>query len=221
MKQELDKRIYFDNNTHDAVKVLSGTYKGRDYVISSVAGYYPCAYVESNVNYYELNPYIIPEVHCGFTYFGGLAHIKGLDETTQRRRFVGWDYGHIGDYNRRFPNEGDTSYTLADIVSNIQDVIDILISTETAIKEQSSLITDEEKECLKAVIAPYKNQVKYIVKTYSGEDYIKDISRIEQLDICIENFLGKQIITLPKFIEGTAYRGMKIDKKYNLEDVLY
>ena len=219
MKKDIDNRIYFKTDNYDVVKVISGTYRDRDYVISSVAGRYPCAYIESNVNYYRLDPYMISDAHGGLSYFGGINHVKGLDESIYRKLFIGWDYGHEGEYNTHFPNDDDVSYTVEDIVEDIEKVINFIVELESSIKEKSRLITDEERDYLRAVVAPYKNEVKYIIKTNVGTDDKIDRD-LERINICIDGYFGEEIVSLPKFFSTTKYTGMTLNRKYNL-DILY
>lgn len=71
------------------------------------------------------------------------------------------------------------------------------------------ILTDKEKAYLSAVIKPFRDRVKYIVKyIYSTEN--------EFLTICLKN---DKDIMLPNFIRRTMYKGMKTDKEYTLEEL--
>lgn len=110
-----------------------GTYKGKDYVIVSIMGNHPCAYVNSNIDYSD--DYDTP-AHCGFTFYGSLSHWENkvtLDEETKqffKRCFIGWDYGHAGDYTYGFHLKDDKKWTTEEILENVKEVIDWIIIKE-------------------------------------------------------------------------------------------
>lgn len=80
------------------------------------------------------------------------------------------------------------------------------------LSEYKGQILDEtEREYLSAVIKPFRNRVKYIVKTYG-------VSEARQfIRIVIGNL---DFINLPTFNKNTGmYRGMEVDKLYSLEEL--
>ena len=72
------------------------------------------------------------------------------------------------------------------------------------------VLDDVEKEYLSAVIKPFRNRVKYIVKTY-GVSEARQFIRIIMRDCEYSN--------LPFFKGGTMYNGMKVDKQYTLQEL--
>ena len=72
------------------------------------------------------------------------------------------------------------------------------------------ILDDVEKEYLSAVIKPFRNRVKYIVKTY-GVSEARQFIRIIMHDGEYSN--------LPFFKGGTMYNGMKVDKQYTLQEL--
>ena len=72
------------------------------------------------------------------------------------------------------------------------------------------ILDDVEKEYLSAVIKPFRNRVKYIVKTY-GVSEARQFIRIIMRDCEYSN--------LPFFKGGTMYNGMKVDKQYTLQEL--
>lgn len=72
-----------------------------------------------------------------------------------------------------------------------------------------TILTDEEKAYLSAVIKPFRNEVECIVKYMFSEEK-------EFLAICLHN--GEEI-TLPIFIRRTMYKGMKSRKEYTLKEL--
>lgn len=73
-----------------------------------------------------------------------------------------------------------------------------------------NILTNEEKEYLKVVLKPFKNDVLYICKTKPLPNNKKEFIRIE---------LKNDSMIFPNFTENTIYKGMKINKKYTLKDL--
>ena len=71
------------------------------------------------------------------------------------------------------------------------------------------ILDDAEKRYLKGVIRPFRDKVLYIAKRS-----IMD-RRKEQIYIDLTH----DVITLPCFMKGTMYKGMKTDKEYTLEEL--
>lgn len=71
------------------------------------------------------------------------------------------------------------------------------------------ILTDKEREYLKAVIKPFRNRVVWIKK----QDYYPDGQYIK-----IE--IKKDVpVVFPLFEENKYYKGMEVDKKYTLEEL--
>lgn len=117
-KNEVD---YKDNKS----KILSiGEYKGKVFVVLMLKNLWPCAYVESNINYYENNNGD-ESAHCGFTFYNTLLH--WLNEFPEykdilSKKYVGWDYGHYTDYSPDINIYG-IPWTIDEILNNIEEVI--------------------------------------------------------------------------------------------------
>ena len=76
-------------------------------------------------------------------------------------------------------------------------------------KENKSILTDDEKEYLNAVIKPFKNQVEYINKSENGGfgEYAIFIA------------LQERTIKIPICINDMLYSNMIINKQYTLEEL--
>ena len=138
------KEMEYGNNKFEILD--KGNYKGKDYVILNMRGSHPCAYVQSNINYYDREKYpgYDEPAHCGFTFYNTLSHWQykvNLDEETKKlfnKYFVGWDYGHFGDYTAPFfdyPEEllstEDKKWTTKEILDNVKEVIEWMIGKES------------------------------------------------------------------------------------------
>lgn len=74
------------------------------------------------------------------------------------------------------------------------------------------ILDDEEKKYLSAVIKPFRKDVEYIVK----------LPKFEWIQEAIYIHIGRSWrgnIELPTFKKGAMYKGMKIDKRYTLEEL--
>ena len=85
---------------------------------------------------------------------------------------------------------------------------DILIGTRKIIK---SILTEKEKEYLSAVIKPFKDKVKYIVK----QQGFKDDKKLSVEFIII--YVDDEKLILPSYDKGTLYKDMKLAEKYTVE----
>ena len=80
------------------------------------------------------------------------------------------------------------------------------------------ILTDKEKAYLKAVIAPVKDKVKWIIKT--AFLLKKEGDREKKLYACIIVKIGNYSdIFLYTFEADTEYKGMELDKEYTLEEL--
>ena len=74
-------------------------------------------------------------------------------------------------------------------------------------EESTSILTDEEKAYLSAVIKPFRGEVETIEKT--------SFAGYEQLQISD----GDTIMAFPCFEKGTMYKGMEKDRDYTLKEL--
>ena len=80
--------------------LATGEHRGVKFYVCNINGSHPTAYIRIpknkplwSVDYFECDEYI--KVHCGFTY--ARDNLAGV-ENNDRSWFIGWDYGHHGDY---------------------------------------------------------------------------------------------------------------------------
>ena len=83
---------------------------------------------------------------------------------------------------------------------------------------EKSILTTSEKEYLSNVIKPFRKKSpitigKHVSGYVTDEEYII----IWVSDIDIPDL--KETITFPYFKAGEMYRGMEVDKEYNLEEL--
>lgn len=85
------------------------------------------------------------------------------------------------------------------------------IFTEWANSEYKEQILDEvEKAYLSAVINPFRDKVKYMLKNSLNEEFIS---------IVLEDKERREYFNFPYFKKGTMYKGMEINKRYTLEEL--
>lgn len=81
------------------------------------------------------------------------------------------------------------------------------VSLESIVHPQ--ILDDAERRYLKGVIRPFRDKVLYIAK--------RSIMDRRKEHIYID--LTHDVITLPCFMKGTMYKGMKTDKEYTIEEL--
>ena len=83
---------------------------------------------------------------------------------------------------------------------------------KTIYKRKEPILDNKEKEYLSSVIRPFRDKVKYIVKSNC---FIKDFISI----FLYNDFKDIEGIEFPYFQKDTMYKKMKVDKEYTLEEL--
>ena len=76
--------------------------------------------------------------------------------------------------------------------------------------EKTKLLTDEERDYLKSVLKPFRNEVYCVFKS---------TSLINKQGEYICAYVGQDVFVSPQFKKGTKYKNMELDKKYTLEEL--
>lgn len=84
-----------------------------------------------------------------------------------------------------------------------------LYELKTIYERKEEILDKEEKEYLSNMIRPFRDRIKFIVK-YDNPD--------EEVEF-IYIGLNTDCAHLPIFENGTMYKGMKVNKKYTLEEL--
>ena len=74
---------------------------------------------------------------------------------------------------------------------------------------EESILDEVEKEYLRGVIKPFRSRVKYIEKVVS----LSGSAQFIRIGLC-----GDYMI-FPYFEKGSMYKGMKLNRKYSLEEL--
>lgn len=77
---------------------------------------------------------------------------------------------------------------------------------------KESILNDKEREYLAAVIRPFKKHVCTVCKKY-----VQSCSGLSYEYIVVK--LGTERWGFPKFVEGTMYKGMELEREYSLEEL--
>lgn len=80
---------------------------------------------------------------------------------------------------------------------------------ETVFERKEEILDNTEKNYLRSVIRPFRDKVKTIEKDIMDDK--------EYICINLKNWLDT--FTLPRFKKGAMYKGMKVNKKYTLEEL--
>lgn len=84
-----------------------------------------------------------------------------------------------------------------------------MVDFKYEIKAKKPILDDVEKEYLSNVIKPFKNRILSIKKVESY--YLKESIEIVLMD--------NDALYFPFFKKGTMYKGMEVNKNYNLEEL--
>lgn len=128
-----------ENNTAEMPSyiVKKETYKNHLYIIFSIEGRHPTAYVSVNesekwfdMDYNKISAFWIGcRPHGGFTFSG---YVSTEFEETEDTYWVGWDYAHFGDYlsyplnSLNLITQGAKQWTIEEIESECKKVIDYM-----------------------------------------------------------------------------------------------
>lgn len=126
----MDDRIYYKTDLEKVECVNCGVYRGRHWIISSVAGDHPCAYIESKNDYSNGEKDFA--AHGGINFCGGVAHIQNVPRAFRNLKYNGWDYAHYDDFEFR-TGWGEQQYTVEEIVNEIEMVIDGIVNYEAVL----------------------------------------------------------------------------------------
>ena len=185
MKMKPMQYIYDPKNPIREI-LYEGDYEGYHFYIVSY-GMHPCAYVEIpndhpwfERDYMEgdMDDYI--NCHGGVTFTDTLHHVLG-EAASKGRWFIGWDYGHVGDFEAYYLDDptlsksflDDKKWTTEEIYEEVKDVINQLNNNMDKILE--SIYGKEE--VIKVVTDEYliaeslKNNVRVNVSTRTVEFY--------------------------------------------------
>lgn len=119
------------------------------------------------------------------------------------------------DYKYKITKDGMFMYSgfASDWYSANHILLGVLIGKYEIIKP---ILDDVEKEYLKAVIKPFRDTVKTIIKIDLNHEGVCEFIRIDH-DEYYSRLLGT--INLPNFKKGTMYKGMEAGKEYSLTDL--
>ena len=120
--------------------LMRGSEKGFDWVIVARQDF-PCSYVRIPAGHrmyqkdfgkiWNDDDYYI-KCHGEITWAGPFPD-KKLIQPDEVVWWIGWDYGHAGDYNASFPSTGDRKWTIEELTSHVKDVITQLSEMEPLI----------------------------------------------------------------------------------------
>lgn len=127
-------------NTRIKEILYEDDYLGYHFLIVSY-GSHPCAYIEIPKThrwygklYYRDEELEDIECHGGLTYSDNLSHVLGKEEANGRW-FIGWDYGHSGDYAADYSTrpgflDDSKKWTTKEIFEEVKNVIEQIIKID-------------------------------------------------------------------------------------------
>ena len=119
-----------------------------------------------------------------------------------------WKISHVGD-NDMIIYTTDNSFEPKVITG--QQYLKLTIQHNNQLLAEMSPLDKEERKYLKAIIKPFRDKVKYIMR-------VKDIN-LDENYILISFNRASDCITLPNFNRDKMYKGMKEGVKYSIEEL--
>lgn len=141
----------------------------------------------------------------------------------QAKHFLWNEYFHLkGEHKDDFFNSGLVIYwksNLKHLENSDFDVVKVYedFTLQKVLWERKpEVLTEEEKEYLTNLIKPFRNQFRGLEKKYSEEKN----SNYLVLDVVdFQDAKEDDSIYMPNFENGSAYRGLKTDKYYTLDEL--
>lgn len=118
------KEMIYSNRKENPKVLYIGEYKGHKFVILSL-GSHPTAYVENKMAITDYHDCRLDNVcvHGGFTY----CDTGYWNSESKKTLWLGWDYGHLGDYYYTDPPYPGKQWTTTEIYNEVKSVIDQII----------------------------------------------------------------------------------------------
>lgn len=130
-----------------------------------------------------------------------LSEFLEVPEGVEFRIYKGSDVYKIENNTLKFKDDSSKEWTDSGLSINNVKKFEITILPK-------QILTDAEKEYLKAVIKPFKDRIEYITK-YTDNYY-------EHITIFLP---GNTPLCFPKFERGKSYKGMKSNNPYKIEEL--
>ena len=133
----MENEIYYDGDNKTITLVEEGRIENYKYIITSIGGSHPCAYIVLDKNdskYKEISIGDYDIVHGGITYCED--YLTNLVDEEEEKWVIGWAYAHEGDYvSKQLPysilissvsdwfNQQGKKYTKKEIKQDIKKLI--------------------------------------------------------------------------------------------------
>lgn len=92
----------------------------------------------------------------------------------------------------------------------VKEELKILNQIKKELEEKEAVLDDAERDYLKSVLKPFRNEVYCVFKS---------TSLINKQGEYICAYVGQDVFVSPQFKKGTMYKNMELDKKYTLEEL--
>ena len=144
------------------------------------------------------------------SYMKQLAEILGVkigEEFRVDKGYETWiNYSHnvVFTEDDRFEVVGNPYFPSDDLL------LDVLHGRLEVFKLSEPLLTVEERKYLLMVTKPYKEDIEYVIKLEGA------VTGKESLFISVKDY---GYISFPLFEKGTMYKGLELNKKYELEEL--
>lgn len=140
-----------------------------------------------------------------------MNYVKEVAELLGVELYEKFQLDECGDHLYRFSNYGLQHYSsgywyysplLENIISGEFNVIKLN-------RKKNPILTDKEKDYLSFVIAPFKEDVRYIIKWPVNDTK----------EFIVVELYNEGTISFPPFDKGTRYKGMELQYEYELGEL--
>lgn len=144
------------------------------------------------------------------SYMKQLAEMLGVKIGEEFRVDKGYDtwinYSHnvVFTEDDRFEVVGNPYFPSDDLL------LDVLHGRLEVFKLSEPLLTVEERKYLLMVTKPYKEDIEYVIKLEGA------VTGKESLFISVKDY---GYISFPLYEKGTKYKGLELNKKYEIEEL--
>lgn len=123
-------------------------------------------------------------------------------------KLSGITFGSIKELNKNFIIGRFVIYNYDETEEQFMKILENR-TVRLTIETEESILDEKEREYLSVVIRPFRDDVKFICKNdnYTGHEYINI------------GFYKNDNILFPCFKKGSMYKGMKLNKEYELEEL--
>lgn len=114
---------FYQRGLHKDFVLDSGEIDGVFYVIKTIGGHYPTAYISAHYTERFEEEAAVRDIQFITYSTENYGPLRGLDES---KSWIGWDYGHNGDYicaSERLLDQKGYHYTYEEVLEDVKKMV--------------------------------------------------------------------------------------------------